>query len=174
MDKMDAMNEQKDLAMLRELNGFLQDLELEGQLMERSPAMPMSVLVVPFGNDDKDRPRILTLTFIPDTEGFFQHISLLQLLIELPFEINPANRLTLLEAVTRVNQKIAVGSYYLDDSSKIGLRNIITTYKFKTPDKDVFLETINLFMGMLDYTAGLVEEVNDGTQQTEAILAELF
>jgi hypothetical protein len=174
MNKMDAVNEQKDLTMLRELNGYLQELELEGQLMERSVALPMSVLVVPFGSDDKDRPRILTLTYIPDPEGFFQHISLLQLLIELPFAINEKNRLTLLEAITRVNQKIAVGSYYLDDNNKIGLRNIITTYKFKSIDKDLFLETINLFIGMLDYTASLVEEVNDGTQQTEAILAELF
>ncbi len=166
---------QKELSSrekLRHIQHVLDGMDLEADFQEANGDILTDVLIVPivFGDDDEsDDPPIFTLTYIPGTEEYYENVSLLQLMVELPLEVEEKSKAELFGFILRMNQQIGIGAYYIDEENKIGLRHILSHGRFGYVDESVLTDTVNLLLSMAHYTGQGVADVLNGADPEEVM-----
>lgn len=137
------------------------DLSLVEQPTDGSPPH----LVVPFGNDDMDRPRDLHVTFIPLDADEADSSRFVELFVPLPLEVSADRVDDLQRAIAMVNEHLALGRFGLSRDAHPYFRYVLTSPVSGLIDGEMFVELVAFVEfhqdHFTDYLEGVVEGVID-------------
>lgn len=169
------LTEESVLRDLEILASYYDDMDLEGRVLPAKEDLPMPTLLAALEPDDRERPRIVSHSFVPlDTEAA-EFTKYLQFYCELPCPVEGLDRATLLEAVCRLNGHLPLGSCVLADPNpvfeqpmKAAVRSI-QGFPLEGPvDQGVFTEDLFLFDLSCDLVTTVLDGLNDGLSLDEA------
>lgn len=169
------LTEESILRDLEVLAAYYGDMELEGRVLPAREEFPMPTLVAGLEPDDRDRPRIVSHSFLPlDTETA-EFTKYLQFYSELPCPVEELDRATLLEAICRLNTRLPLGTCVLADPNpafgqpaKAAVR-YVQGFPLEGPvDQGVFTEDLFLFDLSCDLVTTVLDGLNDGLSLDEA------
>lgn len=145
------------------------DLELVANPADGAPPN----LVVPFGNDDMDRPRDLHVTFIPLDAEEADASRFVELYVPLPLHVE-ADRVELLQrAVAMVNEHTAIGRFGLSRKGDLYFRYVLAAPISGLIDDDMFIELVAFVEFHQDHFTDYLEGVLDD-QVSIAVLHDVI
>lgn len=161
------------------LQETLSEAGLESELTEASEEIPLDILVVTIEDDEdvegyeEGDGDLLAIGYMPGTEEYYPNTMMLQLLLEVPIEVNPDNRTAVMEAMLRMNQNLGLGSYHLDEDDLLGFRHVVPHAATEPITKELIAETIELFLSMYHFTVPALMDINEGDNVNE-VMEDLF
>ena len=158
----------KHTAELSFLSGYLAELGFDSELLERSETTPMPILVSSIGGDAASRPRLLQFLFVPIDEDYLDVLQLLQIHTLLPFDVQPNFLNDTKGILSTINQKLGMGSVGIDEQGDIYFKYLFAKSRFQPLDQALIIETVQLFIFLLEQFSELIESVVTGKLDMEA------
>jgi len=163
----------KYTAELSFLGGYLDNLGFESELVERSESVPMPILVSSIGGDSAGRPRLLNFLFVPIDEDHLDVLQLLQIHTLFPFDLEPAYLEQTEKLLGTINQKLGMGSVGIDEQNDLFYKYIFAKARFQPLDEALIIETVQLFIFLMEQFSSLIEGVVTGQTDLNTALAML-
>jgi len=163
----------KQLAELGAIQAGFAKEEFHSELLERTPEIPLNVLLLPIGKDGRGRDRIVNLNFVPLPESDIEWIRLLQLYTVVPGRVAPERREAVGELLLAANASLPLGHYGLKEDGEVYARYVYTAPSSRTVSTDELLEAVSLFHYMLELYADRIERVASGELSPEEALRDL-
>lgn len=163
MPDLSPLNRAKHAAELTFLERALQRSgrdELE--LVEPEAADELPTLLVGLGADDENRPRVLHVRIIPLDEDESDATRFVELYVPLPFEVPEAKVSEVREALSVVNEHLAIGHFGLMRDGSLYYRYVLATPLVQMIDEEVFVEVVAFVdfhqEHFADYLEGVIED----------------
>ncbi len=171
----DPIQHAKDRFELQQLETAIKtELDLDCQILPRSPETPIDTLLVNLETDARDRTRIASLMFVPLDDSDVESLKLLQFYCETPIQVTSATACaTVAQFLSAVNLKIPVGAFCLNAEHQVTCKYVYALGKFKTIDPTEFLETFLMWMFAIDSLSSLIESVATGEHDLESAIQVL-
>jgi hypothetical protein len=163
----------KYTAELSFLEGYLAQLGFESDLLERSETVPMPILITSIGGDEAGRPRLLHFLFVPIEEEHLQTVQLLQIHTLFPYEIQPDTLPETEKLLGYINQKLGMGSVGVDEQNSIYYKYIFAKARYQPLDEPLIVETVQLFIFLMERFSGVIEDVVTGQRDLSAAIEML-
>ncbi len=164
----------RELVELGNLEQYLQQMEIPCELSEGTAEFPVSTLLVELPEDKQGRKNWITLNYVPQEEGDFDHLRLLQFYSHLPFQYDPAYEGEVVKLLPKANGKLILGHFNLSHEQKaIAYRYTFTQLVKESLDVDAVMEIIMLLAFLMEMMAPFIENVATGRQNFETALAHL-
>lgn len=152
----------KHLAELGSLQiGFAQE-GLNAELVERTPEIPLHVLLLSLGKDGSDRDRIVNMNFSPLPESDIEWIKLLQLYTVVPCEIADGRRDEVERLLLVANSLVPLGHFGIKEDGEVYARYVYAVPSAQTVSSNELLEVVSLYHYMLELFANRIEGVASG------------
>lgn len=163
----------KHTAELSFLSGYLAELGFESELVERSDNLPMPILISSIGGDAADRPRLLHFLFVPIEEDHLEILQLLQIHSLFPYEVGSDYLVATEKLLSVINQKLGMGYVGIDEQDSIYYKYLFAKARYQPLDRALIVETVQLFIFLMERFSGLIEGVATGQQDLAAAIATL-
>ena len=163
----------KYTAELSFLEGYLDNLGFESELIERSETVPMPILVSSIGGDAAGRPRLLNFLFVPIDVEHLDILQLLQIHTLFPFDLNPDYLAATEKLLGVINQKLGMGTVGIDEQNDIFYKYIFAKARFQPLDEGLIIETVQLFIFLMERFSNLIEGVVTGQLDLAAAIKKL-
>ncbi|MFC4307171.1 YbjN domain-containing protein [Cohnella boryungensis] len=163
----------KHLAELGGLQAGFEEEGLQTELLERSPDIPLHVLLLALGKDRQNRDRIINLSFVPMPESDIEWIRLLQLYSIVPCVVAPDRRSAVESVLLAANGVLPLGHFGIKEDGEVYARYVYTVPSSRTVSGDELLEVVSLFHYMLEMFADRIERVASGELSADEALQEL-
>ncbi|WNR44017.1 YbjN domain-containing protein [Paenibacillus roseipurpureus] len=163
----------RHLAQLGQLKEILDEAELATNLLEKSEAIPLHVLMAAFQEDQKGRDRFLHFSFLPLNDEDITAIQLLQIYSTLPFHLGTGARAEVSSLLLEINTRLPIGHFGINEDGEIHYRYVYTLSASRSFESDETLEIITLFVYMCDMFAPYIEQVAAGELQAEQVIQAL-
>lgn len=161
---------------LNDLKGYYDEMEVACQVMPAVERAPMPSLVAILDEDDKNRPRIVTHSFLPLDEEEASFTKYLQYYCELQIDVGDVDRVKLLEAMVTMNGLLPLGACSLVDArpelnlpAMVAVRTIQGHPLEEVIDRGAFCETLFLFDTACDLMTLVVDKLVAGGTVEEAL-----
>lgn len=166
--------------MLENLNALAEiyaHLELEAAVIPAGAELPVPALAAVLEQDERNRNRIVTNSFLPLDREDAEYTKFLQFYMELENDLSGLDRGQLLELLQWVNGRIPVGGCMLqaqtaDSPARLAVRMAQGFCLTKPIDAGVFTEELFLFDRICDMVSGIFDRMADG-YSAEQIIREL-
>lgn len=160
MPDLSPLNRAKHIAEL----GFLENaLRASGRdetdLVEPEAADELPTLLISLGDDDEHRPRVLHVRIIPLDEEESDATRFVELYVPLPFEVPDEKLSELREALSIVNEHLAIGHFGLMRDGSLYYRYVLATPLVQMIDDEVFVELVAFVDFHQDHFADYLEGV---------------
>lgn len=161
------LSETQMLENLYALKDIYQKLELKAAVVPQLDELPLPALVAVLENDERNRPRIVTNSFLPLERDDAEHTKFLQFYMELQNDINGIQRQELLEMLQWVNRHIPMGSCMLREEEEgrppcLVIRMAHGFSAVRPIDPGVFAEELILFDQIGEMVSGIFDHMADG------------
>ena len=163
----------KHTAELSFLSGYLDELGFESELVERSETLPMPILISSIGGDAAGRPRMLHFLFVPIDEEHLEILQLLQIHSLFPYELGVDYLAEVEKLLSVINQKLGMGYVGIDQENSIYYKYLFAKARYQPLDQNLIVETVQLFIFLMERFSGLIEGVATGEQDLATALADL-
>jgi hypothetical protein len=163
----------RHLAQLGQLKEILDEAELATNLLEKSEAIPLHVLMAGFQEDSKGRDRFLHFSFLPLNDDDIVAIQLLQIYSTLPFHLKEGAREGVAALLLEVNTRLPVGHFGVNEEGELHYRYVYSLSASRTFDGDEVLEILTLFVYMCDMFAEHIELVASGEASADTVIQAL-
>jgi len=163
----------RHLAQLGYLQEILDESGLATNLLEKSEAIPLHVLIAGFQADKKGRDRFLHFSFLPLNDEEVEAIQLLQMYSTFPFQLQAGRRQELAALFLEVNTRLPIGHFGINDQDELHYRYVYSISAAKSFERDEVLETLSFFIYMCDMFADAVEAVAGGEASAEQVIQSL-
>lgn len=161
----------RNLAGLDLLKHYMDEIGLESKLVERSPEVPINVLLSKIAKDKKGRDRAINFSYIPTSD--LETINLLQLYMSVPCDFYPDYRHALEQLLMAINGVLALGHYNLKPNNELFYRYVYITPKDESLNQTAITETVLLFVYTQDMFVDLIDAVASGQKDLQTALKEL-
>lgn len=168
------LTEQSILQDLEALSLYYEDIEIPAKMIQASKLSPMPSLVALLDSGDEDKPWVLTHSFLPLGTDMAEFTKFLQFYCELSGSLEKVERLTLLEAVNRLNQALPFGSVLLVEPRPqfelplMAAVRAVQGFPLDRPiDQGTFTEDLFLFEMSCELVARVLDELADGKSLDE-------
>ncbi|NEW06906.1 YbjN domain-containing protein [Paenibacillus sp. SYP-B3998] len=163
----------RHLAQLGLLKDILDEAGLATNLLEKSEAIPIHVLMAGFQEDKKGRNRFLHFSFLPLDEEDIGAIQLLQIYSTLPFHLKEGQRDKAAAVLLAVNTRLPIGHFGINEQNELHYRYVYSLSVAKSFDSEEILEILSMFVYMCDMFAEPVELVASGEAEVAEVLQTL-
>ncbi|MGI0485747.1 hypothetical protein ACN4EK_09945 [Pantanalinema rosaneae CENA516] len=163
----------RNLAELDFLKRYMDEIGLESKLVERSPEVPINVLLTAIAKDKQGRDRAINFSYIPTSDEDLEAINLLQLYTSVPCDFNPDYRDALEKLLMAINGVLALGHYNLKPNNELFYRYIYIAPKDELLNQAAITETVLLFVYTQDMFVDLIDAVASGKTDLQTALKEL-
>jgi hypothetical protein len=168
------LTDAKHAAQLGFIEGFMADLGFDSVLVERSEQVPISLLVTQIPREDGDYWE-LTFLYVPVSDDEFEHIELLQIYCQFHAKVTDQTQAATEKLLTQINNHmLPIGRLGIGDNNEIFCRYVLAAPKYDMLDQEVFSETVQLFIYMLDKIGQTIEKVAAGQIDLQPALNELM
>lgn len=170
------LNEEVMAQDFEALRSYYEAMEIKTQLIPATKALPLPTLIAVVTSEEEDEPPlVITHSFLPLDKEEAEFTKYLQYYTELPNAVEELDRLTLLEALNRLNQTLPLSHVILlpprpqfEKPVQVGVR-YLQGYKIdEVIDQGVFTEDVILFELSCDLTSVILDELRDGSSIDEA------
>ena len=152
----------RHLAHLGLLKGILDEAGLATNLLEKSEAIPIHVLMAGFQEDKKGRDRFLHFSFLPLDEKETAAVHLLQIYSTLPFSLKEEHRDAVAAVILEVNTRLPIGHFGMNEQNELYYRYAYSVSASRLFDSEEILDILSLFVYMCDMFAEPVERAASG------------
>lgn len=163
----------RHLAQLGLLKQILDEADLATNLLEKSEAIPLHVLMAGFQEDKKGRERFLHFSFLPLNDDDIVAIQLLQIYSTLPFHLQEGTRDGVAAVLLEINTRLPIGHFGINEQDELHYRYVYSISAASTFESDEVLEILSLFVYMCDMFAEHVELVASGEASAEQVVQSL-
>ncbi|TXK75902.1 YbjN domain-containing protein [Paenibacillus sp. N3.4] len=163
----------RHLAQLGLLKEILDETGLATNLLEKSDAIPLHVLIAGFQEDKKGRERFLHFSFLPLNDDEIGAIQLLQIYSTLPFHLQEGSRDATAAVLLAVNTRLPIGHFGINEQNELHYRYVYSISAARSFESEEVLETLSLFVYMCDMFAEHVELVASGEAGAEQVIQAL-
>lgn len=145
--------------------GFLQqslsESDVQSHIIERSDAIPITVLLVPLMKDHRQRDRYLNISYVPLDDEDLDEIDLLQLYVTVPVEWSDGTNEHVEKLLNAVNGKLAIGHFQLT-GAEVSYRYVHCTSSSERLPLSEAVAIIRLFELMLNLFSSKIDDVASG------------
>ncbi|MEC0230490.1 YbjN domain-containing protein [Paenibacillus alba] len=163
----------RHLAQLGLLKDILDETGLATNLLEKSEAIPLHVLMAGFQEDKKGRERFLHFSFLPLNDEEIGAIQLLQIYSTLPFHLKEGRRGEVASVLLEINTRLPIGHFGINEQNELHYRYVYSIPATSTFESEEVLEILSLFVYMCDMFAEHVELVASGEAGAEQVIQAL-
>jgi hypothetical protein len=163
----------RHLAQLGFLKDILDETGLATNLLEKSEAIPLHVLMTGFQEDKKGRERFLHFSFLPLNDDEIGAIQLLQIYSTLPFHLQEGSRDAVASVLLEINTRLPIGHFGINEQNELHYRYVYSISASSTFESEEVLEILSLFVYMCDMFAEHVELVSSGEASAEQVVQSL-
>ncbi|NQX70026.1 YbjN domain-containing protein [Paenibacillus alba] len=163
----------RHLAQLGLLKDILDETGLATNLLEKSEAIPLHVLMAGFQEDKKGRERFLHFSFLPLNDEEIGAIQLLQIYSTLPFHLQEGRRGEVASVLLEINTRLPIGHFGINEQNELHYRYVYSIPATSTFESEEVLEILSLFVYMCDMFAEHVELVASGEAGAEQVIQAL-
>jgi hypothetical protein len=163
----------RHLAQLGQLKEILDEAELATNLLEKSEAIPLHVLMASFQEDSKGRDRFLHFSFLPLNDDDIVAIQLLQIYSTLPFHLKEGAREGVAALLLEVNTRLPIGHFGVNEEGELHYRYVYSLSASRAFDGDEILEILTLFVYMCDMFGEHIELVASGEASADTVIQAL-
>lgn len=163
----------RHLAQLGLLKQILDEADLATNLLEKSEAIPLHVLMAGFQEDKKGRERFLHFSFLPLNDDDIVAIQLLQIYSTLPFHLQEGTRDGVAAVLLEINTRLPIGHFGINEQDELHYRYVYSISAASTFESEEVLEILSLFVYMCDMFAEHVELVASGEASAEQVVQSL-
>lgn len=163
----------RHLAQLGQLKEILDEAELATNLLEKSEAIPLHVLMAGFQEDSQGRDRFLHFSFLPLNDEDIVAIQLLQIYSTLPLHLQADAREGVAALLLEINTRLPIGHFGVNEEGEIHYRYVYSLSASRTFESDEVLEILTLFVYMCDMFANHIEQVASGEAKAEQVIQAL-
>ncbi|KRF43936.1 YbjN domain-containing protein [Paenibacillus sp. Soil787] len=163
----------RHLAQLGFLKEILDETGLATNLLEKSEAIPLHVLMAGFQEDKKGRERFLHFSFLPLNDDDIVAIQLLQIYSTLPFHLQEGSRDAVASVLLEINTRLPIGHFGINEQNELHYRYVYSISASRTFESEGVLEILSLFVYMCDMFAEHVELVASGEASAEQVVQSL-
>jgi hypothetical protein len=168
---MDELAQAEYGAQLASIQHFLQELNWTTELIQEGTPVPVLIVTIP--RDPQGRERAVTLTYIPLDDDMLEQTTLLMVYTTLPFGVDAARRSQLDLLVQAANALIPIGAFGHKENGEIFMRYTLALPRFDTVPQQLLVESVLLFIGMLDMLSPSLEAVASGKQEAAKTIKDL-
>lgn len=176
--KESLLTEESILQDLRTLSLYYDDMQTENKILPSLEDAPLPTLLAGLDADDKERPRMITHSFLPVDKEEAEFTKYLQFYLELQNTLKGIARITLLEAVCRLNAALPFGHVMLipprPELNLPEMAALRTTQGFPIAqpiDQGTFTENVFLFDLSCELTSTVLDALAEGKSIDEAFAA---
>jgi hypothetical protein len=169
---LDKKIQAKHLLGLENVKEILAKSDIESAIIKANQHLPLSMLIMPLDDDEQDRSRSISASYIPMDEDDLEHTELLQLYSQFPFKINNKQEPELARFLLACNILQPIGNFGFKDG-QVCFRYVLVLKKYDLPDPEEILETFMMFEYALQTYQQLIEDVNDGKKNFDEGIIEL-
>ena len=163
------MNEEfvnlKDQQVLYEIKDYLENVQIASTLLEASEEIPFNILVAVTGEQAS-----VNIMYVPIPEDHFEDIRLIQLYALIIRTIDESRKNDLLMLLNELNNRCAVGTFFINEQLELGFKYIFPINRFELPKESSFIQTFTLYLNSLLSLIDLTVQVNNGSLALEEAL----
>lgn len=148
----------KDQQVLFELKNYLEQINVASSFLESSVDLPYNILVAV-----TQAQASINIMYVPIPEDHFEEIRLLQLYSLVITNTIAERKKDLLILINELNNRCAIGSFFINERSEFGFKYIYPISRFDIPQKSSFIDIFYLFLNSLMNFRELIIETNNGT-----------
>lgn len=148
----------KDQQVLFELKNYLEQINVASSFLESSVDLPYNILVAV-----TPAQASINIMYVPIPEDHFEEIRLLQLYSLVITNIVAERKIDLLILINELNNRCAIGSFFINERSEFGFKYIYPISRFDIPQKSSFIDIFSLFLNSMMSFRDLIIQVNNGT-----------
>ncbi|MGG1513890.1 YbjN domain-containing protein [Paenibacillus oryzisoli] len=163
----------RHLAQLGYLQEILEETGLVTNLLEKSEAIPLHVLMAGFQEDAKGRERFLHFSFLPLNDEEITSVQLLQIYSTLPFHLGEGLRGEVGEVLLEINTRLPVGHFGINEQGELHYRYVYSIPASSTFESEQVLEILSLFVYMCDMFVEYIDKVASGEATAEHVVSAL-
>jgi hypothetical protein len=152
------------------LKGFLEEEDIPCTLLDTSQGVELPVLIAVRELDGGERP--IHFIFVPVGDEL-ETLQLLQIYAIFPGEVDAVHVGTLEKLLIAVNRLVGLGSFGLDPENQLYYKYIFAKPKYEKWNRELILETIYLFLFLMERFGSLLEAAATGQLDGETALEEL-
>ncbi|MBD0379440.1 YbjN domain-containing protein [Paenibacillus sedimenti] len=163
----------RHMEQLKLLKDILDETGLPTNLLEKSEAIPLHVLMAGFQEDKKGRDRFLHFSFLPLDEEETAAIHLLQIYSTLPFHLKEERRDAAAAVLLEINTRLPIGHFGINEQNELHYRYVYSVSAANLFDSEEILDILSLFVYMCDMFAEPVELVASGEADAGEVLQSI-
>jgi hypothetical protein len=152
------------------LQGFLEEEGIPCTLLDPSQGVELPVLIAVREEEGKERP--LHFIFVPVGEEL-ETLQLLQIYALIPVELEPSRLAAIEKLLVVVNRMAGLGSFGVEGLEQMYYKYIFPKPKYEKWNRDLIMETIFLFLFLLERFSGILEGAASGQISFETAMDEL-
>ncbi|MBD2846513.1 hypothetical protein IDH44_15030 [Paenibacillus sp. IB182496] len=159
------ISEQEHAKQLAELGGMQLAFQREGfqsELLERTPDIPLHVLLLPLGKDAAGRDRIVNLNFQPLPDSDIEWIRLLQMYTTVPCDIAEGRQSDVEHFLHVINGRIPLGYFGIQSTGEIYVRYVCSVPSSSMVSSDELLEVLSIFHYVLEMFPERIQQLASG------------
>ena len=167
------LTDAKHTAQLGFIEGFMEDMGFDSVLVERGEQVSITLLVTQIPREDGGYWE-LTFLYLPVNEDEFEQIELLQMYCQFHTKVTDQTQAATEKLITQINNHmLPIGRLGIGDNNEVFCRYVLATPKYDMLDQEVFSETVQLFIYMLEKIGQTVEKAAAGLIDLQYALNEL-
>jgi hypothetical protein len=152
------------------LQGFLEEEGMSCALLDTSQGVELPVLITARELGGQEVP--INFIFVPLADEL-EVIQLMQIYATIPLALEASRLETLEKMILLVNRLAGLGTYGLDPENQLYYKYIFVKPKYAGWDRPVIVETIYLFMFLIERFSGLLQAVAAGKMSGAEAVQEL-
>lgn len=157
--------DQRQSVDLQFLQGVLNDHEIATHFAEKSEEYALSFLSVEVSKEIIPQDTYVQMMYIPSA-SVMDETNLLQFFAFLPEDL-PQISDDVKTLISYLNTRTPYGYFAPDQEGKIFYRYVYALPRFDVPNKDVFIEVFNLFVGTLAFYGKAITQLAKGELSLE-------
>ncbi|GAU77501.1 hypothetical protein [Fusibacter sp. 3D3] len=164
-------NEKLALQKIQYLHEKFAEIEVKSKVLERSPQLDMSTLLVSAGKDYTGREQRINLAYLLELSEEETNIMLLQFFTELPTELDAAQIPLIETIVSFINTRMPIGHFGIQNN-KMHYRYVMVDTKDSVDHAMQTIETFFMYLDILDIFQESVESVISGSMTLDTLKAK--
>jgi hypothetical protein len=149
------------------------EYQLETHVHPASPGLPLDVLVIYLGKDQKNTDQYLNLSYAPGMEEDLKGVRLLQLYGTMNVQVKKEQENELRMLISLLNENTAIGHFNLNLDGEIFYRYVFAENINEPIQTTVFEDVFLLFRSFYESFGAVIVQVADGEIDINTALKEL-
>jgi hypothetical protein len=158
-----------ELSFLQE---YLEEAGFACQLLDAEQGVELPILVAVYQDEEEESERALNFVFVP-TGDELETLQMLQIFSLISGTVVNEHLASVEKLLVSANRSAGMGSFGLDSENQLFYKYMFPKAKYERWNRELVMETVFLFLFLMDRFGGVLAAAASGELSLEAALEEL-